>query len=66
MKAPFKIVHAREPILFACGFYYLERAEAWIEDFDPQMYTDKSLRKEDLCIVEERYTPRSPRRTKGK
>lgn len=50
----FKIVHKTPNFLFACGFYTLERAQRWIEEFDPSIYTDTTLKKEDLLIQEEK------------
>ncbi len=55
MEPPFKITHKTQTILFACGFYSLDRAQKWIEAFDPQMYDDKTLRREDLQIEEENF-----------
>lgn len=39
--------------LLASGFYSLERAQKWIDNFDPKMWVDKTLTKEDLVILEE-------------
>ncbi len=58
MHPPFKITHRKQTILFACGFYDIGRARAWIDKFDPQMYVDKTLKREDLQIEEERYESR--------
>ncbi len=61
MQPPFKITHKKQAILFACGFYDIDRAQAWINDFDPRKYVDKTLKKEDLHIEEERYERRGKR-----
>lgn len=51
----YKIVHKHEPhCVYAAGFYQRERAEAWLARFNPLHYTDKSLRRDDLEIVEEK------------
>jgi len=49
----YKIVHITG-WLAACGFYGIERAQKWLNNFDARMYTDKTLRKEDFRIVEEK------------
>lgn len=49
----YKIVHKSKPALFACGFYSLKRAEAWLAAYNPQMYTDKTVQATDLEIVAE-------------
>ncbi len=52
----FKVVH-KDParhILFACGFSSRERAQAWVDRYDPRMYTDKTIARADLAIVEEK------------
>lgn len=48
----YKIIH-KNGWLAACGFYGIERAQAWIDRFDARMYDDKSLRKEDFTILAE-------------
>ena len=51
----YKIMH-KDPskhILFASGFSSLERAQKWVEKFNPQMYVDKTLKRDDLVILEE-------------
>lgn len=48
----FKIVQKNNKnIVYAVGFFIIERAEKWIENYNPQMYTDKTIKKEDLEIV---------------
>ena len=50
----YKIMHKTKPhFLLASGFYGIERAEAWIADFNPKIWDDKTLRAEDLVILEE-------------
>jgi hypothetical protein len=46
----YKIVH-KDGWLAACDFYGIERAQAWLEKFDPRMYSDKTLKREDFTIV---------------
>lgn len=36
----------------AVGFYGIERAEQWLKNFNPKMYTDKTLKVEDFRIKE--------------
>ena len=48
----YKITHKTKPILFACGFWGIERAQKWVDNFNPARYDDKTFRKEDLEIVE--------------
>jgi hypothetical protein len=52
----FKVVHKdpKRHILFACGFSSRERAQAWIDAYNPELYTDKSILRADLTIVEEK------------
>lgn len=53
----YKIMHkdSNRHMLFASGFYSLERAQKWVEAFNPQMYVDKTLKREDLVILEESF-----------
>lgn len=48
----YKIVHARG-WQAARGFYSLKRAQEWLEAFDPKIYTEEGLKKEDFRIIEE-------------
>lgn len=51
----YKIMH-KDPerhIIFASGSHSLERGENWIKNFNPQHYTDKTLRRENLIILPE-------------
>ena len=51
----YKIIHKNNKnFLFASGFYSLERAEKWVENFNPYLWMDKTLTKNDLLIVEEK------------
>lgn len=50
----YKIMHKTKPhCLLASGFYSLERAQAWLDKFNPQMWMDKTMRREDLEILPE-------------
>lgn len=49
----YKIIHRKQNILFASGFYSLDRAQRWVDQFYPEMYTDKNLKREDLIITKE-------------
>lgn len=39
--------------VYASGFYTIERALAWLDKYDPQMWTDKTITCDDLEIAEE-------------
>lgn len=50
----YKIMHKTKPhFLLASGFHSLERAQQWIDKFNPQIWMDKAMKREDLKIVEE-------------
>lgn len=50
----YKIMHKTKPhFLLASGCWSLERAKKWIDNFDPKMWMDKTMTKEDLMIVDE-------------
>ena len=50
----FKIVQKKNRnAVYASGFYDMGRAQAWLERYDPKMWTDKSITRDDLEIVEE-------------
>ena len=51
----YEIRQKRNPLaLYASGFYSLERAQAWLANYDPHMWTDKTIRADDLEITEEK------------
>lgn len=39
--------------LLASGFWSLEAAQKWIDNFNPNMWMDKTMTKDDLIIVKE-------------
>lgn len=39
--------------VYAAGFYQRERAEAWLARYNPQHWTDKTVQRDDLEIIEE-------------
>jgi len=45
----YRIVH-KTGWLAACGFYSLERALAWLADFNPDHYVEKGLTVEDFTV----------------
>lgn len=49
----YKIICTKGNWLAACGFYSLDRANKWIENFNPNLYMDKTLTKQDFIIKEE-------------
>lgn len=57
----YKIVCKTQGWLAACDFHSLERAQAWIDKFDASRYMDKTLKKEDFEIQEEKRTERQKR-----
>lgn len=48
----YKIVH-KDGWVAACNFANIGRATAWLEKFNPQHYTDKTLKVEDFEIRKE-------------
>jgi hypothetical protein len=46
----YRIVHEKQGWIAATGFHDMEKAIQWIRRFDPQMYTDTTLRREDFVI----------------
>lgn len=56
----FKIVQkANQHAIYASGFHTLDRAEAWLRRYDPQMWMNKTVQRDDLEIVPE--TPSAKR-----
>ena len=50
----FKIVQRKNRhAVYASGFWKRERAEAWLAEYNPQMWTEKDVQREDLMIIEE-------------
>ncbi len=50
----FKIVQkANHLAIYASGFYTLDRALKWLEQYDPKMWMDKTIQATDLEIVPE-------------
>lgn len=53
MTKSYRIIHKTQGWVFASGFYGMERVNHWIDNFNPLMYMDKTLTRDDLLIVEE-------------
>jgi len=50
----YKIVQKKNHnAVYASGFYTLERARAWLANYNPVMWMDKSIKREDLEIIAE-------------
>jgi hypothetical protein len=50
----FKIVkRADKHAIYASGFWSLQRAEKWLSAYDPTMWMEKTVTKDDLEIVPE-------------
>ena len=50
----YKIVQKQnEHAVYASGFYSFGRAQDWINNYDPNMWMDKSIEAKDLTIKEE-------------
>lgn len=49
----FRIIHKTQGWVFASGFYTMDRVNSWIDNFNPAMWMDKTLTKDDLLVVEE-------------
>ena len=48
----YKIVQKRNhDRVYASGFYSLERAHAWLDNYNPRNWTDKTIMREDLEII---------------
>lgn len=64
----FRIVQrANHNAVYATGFYSRERAEQWLDNYNPQHWIDKNIQRNDLEIIPEpayvrRRTGRSRRR----
>lgn len=50
----FNVYHEREdtPHCMLASFYSRESAQAWIDRFDPKIWVNKTMSKENLVIVE--------------
>lgn len=48
----YKIMHKTKPHFLLAVCSTQESAERWIENFNPKMWMDKTMTKEDLKIVE--------------
>jgi hypothetical protein len=52
--------------VYAKGCWDMQRAQQWIDNYNPNMYVDKTVQKEDLEIIEEpAYQLRRKRRAKS-
>jgi hypothetical protein len=52
MATCFKIVQRKNRnAVYASGFYTVERAEQWLASYNPRMWMDKTIQREDLEIV---------------
>jgi len=50
----YKIVQKKNHnAVYASGFWSLERAQAWLANYNPAMWMDKSIKREDLEIIAE-------------
>ena len=51
----YKIVKKKDKnAVYASGFYSLRRANEWLDNYDPRMWTEKDVTKADLEIVEDK------------
>ena len=52
--ATYKIVQRKNRhAVYAAGFYTIERAQAWLAAYDPRMWMDKTVTRDELEIIEE-------------
>lgn len=52
--ASFRVVQKKNKnAVYASGFETIERAQAWLDRYNPRNWTDKTVIKEDLEIVPE-------------
>ena len=55
MSEVYKIVQKKNKnAVYACGFYSLESANAWLAQYNPKMWMEKDVLATDLEIVAER------------
>jgi len=50
----YEIRHKQKNTILASGFYSAQKASKWIENFNPAIWDDKTMKQEDLVIVEEK------------
>lgn len=48
----YSIIHKTKKFVFASGFSSLEKARAYREKFNPNIWDDKTMTKDDLVIMD--------------
>lgn len=52
----YKVVRKKDRnAVYASGFSTIERANKWLEHYNPLYWTDKTVQREDLEIVEDSH-----------